>query len=159
MTIWSGRGSEPQDEPLHLEVLNDRDAVRRRLAGKERLVQDLTDALYEVNPIKLETTDPQEFRAEAETITLSLPRHLTVDLVQNVVHQEFVNWFDSDMAGDRHRYGAAALAVAQVLRTHGVTVHEDLEESTDDSLGYNPRHAAPEGDDPSGVVDIRDLAS
>lgn len=147
MSIWPGRGApQRQAEPLHIEVLNDREAVRRRLVGKEELVADMTEALFEMNPVGLDTTDPKEFRPEAETITLSLPSELSLDSLQRVIHEQFVNWFDADMAGELGRYRGAALAVAEVLRRHGMDVsepHHDVE--TPES--YEPRHAAPEGEE------------
>lgn len=161
MTIWAGKNAtQDKNQPLHIEFLNDRAAIRRRLVGKERIVEGITDALHNLDPVRLGTGDPQEYRAEAETITLSLPERLTVDALQTVVHQEFVHWFDADMAGPRERYLDAANAVADVLRSNGITV---LINPSQPATAYEARHvpgtSAPHPDVPSqpGVTDIRDI--
>ena len=48
--------------------------------------------------------NPVEYRPEAETIAARLPRAASVDDVRALVHEEFVHYFDRDVAGPAERY-------------------------------------------------------
>lgn len=104
--------------PLHLQLLADREAFRRRLRGREDLVDDVTEVLFEHNPVGLPGGNRSEYRAEAETIVASLDRHTTLPEMLNIVHSEFVNWFDADLAGPPARYTQAATQIWRATRHH-----------------------------------------
>jgi hypothetical protein len=85
----------------------------RPLAG---VVSSISHALHEADPIGLASMGaPQdEYDSEAETIVLRLAdrRSLsTAEEVAQIVHDEFVRWFDEDLAGDRERYEPVAAEV------------------------------------------------
>lgn len=58
-----------------------------------------------------------EYDAEAGTILPRLETCLTVESVRAVVHEEFVRWFGSDVAGEGVRYHEAAERIWQAWRT------------------------------------------
>jgi hypothetical protein len=87
------------------------DAQQRRelLVGQEAMVQHLEALLFRIDPIGInfeENTD--EYRAEAETITLRRAEARNVDEVRRIVHEEFVRWFDAKTAGPAARYQSIA---------------------------------------------------
>lgn len=49
-----------------------------------------------------------EYHPEAETIVARLHRAQSVDDVRTLVHEEFVQWFGADIAGDSDRYDRVA---------------------------------------------------
>jgi hypothetical protein len=52
--------------------------------------------------------NPDEYRPEAERIVARLPGARSVQDVRRLVHDEFVRWFDEDVAGRADRYEAVA---------------------------------------------------
>jgi len=85
---------------------------RRRLAGQEQFVAELEALLFQHDPIRLNFEDnTDEYRGEAERITLRLPYAQSVDDVQRIVHEVFVHCFDPQMAGPESRYSDIAEAV------------------------------------------------
>jgi hypothetical protein len=75
-------------------------ARKRSLVGQEHIVDALEQLLFRHDPIGINFEDnTDEYRAEAETITLRLPDSSGVDDVQRIVHEEFVHWFDDKLAG------------------------------------------------------------
>ena len=55
--------------------------------------------------------NPDEYRPEAETIVARLSHARSADDVRTVVHEEFVRWFDGDVAGPEERYETIAREV------------------------------------------------
>ena len=77
--------------------------------GQEHIVDALEQLLFRHDPIGINFEDnTDEYRAEAETITLRLPDSSGVEDVQRIVHEEFVHWFDEKLAGPPERYAALA---------------------------------------------------
>jgi len=90
------------------------------LVGREGVVAELEALLFRHDPIGLNfghNTD--EYRSEAETITLRLPRAQSADDVRRIVHEEFVRWFDPHIAGSESRYNDIALEIWQLRAPSG----------------------------------------
>ena len=71
-------------------------AIRRRLlAGSEQLVLDLEAILFRHDPAGINyETNLDEYRSEAETITLRRAEASSVDDVRRIVDEELVRWFN-----------------------------------------------------------------
>ena len=75
--------------------------------GQEDLVASIEELLFRHDPILINfghNTD--EYRPEAETITLRLPEAATEQDLQRIVHEEFVHWFGN--AGPVEHYESIA---------------------------------------------------
>ncbi|SNR36574.1 hypothetical protein [Blastococcus mobilis] len=69
------------------------------------LIAEVEALLYRHDPVGINFGDnPDEYRPEAESIVARLPRARSVDDVLALVHEEFVYWFDEDIAGPADRY-------------------------------------------------------
>lgn len=89
-------------------------ARKARLRGQDADVTWLEAALFEADPIGInfeENTD--EYRPEAETITLRRCEATNLEDVRQIVHSEFVKWFDESSAGPPERYEQIAGRVWQ----------------------------------------------
>jgi hypothetical protein len=83
----------------------DREERRRILVGQEALVARIASPLFDHDPIGInfeENTD--EYRLEAETITLRSSEASNESQLLQIIHQEFVRWFDEAIAGPLTRY-------------------------------------------------------
>jgi hypothetical protein len=90
-------------------ILGERQARQELLAGQQRFVADLEALLFRHDPIGLDFGDnTDEYRSEAETITLRLPEADTEQDARRIVHEEFIRWFGPDTAGPADRYAAVA---------------------------------------------------
>lgn len=108
------RSSVGPDLPLHLLSLSDREQFRLTLADRAGLVDRVTAILAHHNPVGLPVLAADEFRPEAETIVASLAAGDSPARTQTLIHREFVNWFDDEMAGPASRYRDVAVEVWQV---------------------------------------------
>jgi hypothetical protein len=90
---------------------------QRRLVGQEDTVAQLERLLFEDDPIGINFEENvDEYRAEAETITLRLPEATSEDELLRIVHEEFVQWFDAHTAGPPGRYAGIASGIWAMLR-------------------------------------------
>jgi hypothetical protein len=65
--------------------------------------------LYRRDPIGINFGDnPDEYEPYAETIVARLPECRSIKDMRAVVHEEFVRWFDEDIAGPASRYDKIA---------------------------------------------------
>ena len=79
------------------------------LVGQEGMVAQIEELLFRHDPVGInfeENTD--EYRAEAQTVTMRLPETTSEDDVRRITHEEFVRWFDAQIAGPPERYSAIA---------------------------------------------------
>ena len=84
-----------------------RDRVR---ASDPALFDEISSILFAEDPVGINFEDnTDEYDAEAGTIIPRLASCESLDECQTIVHQEFVDWFTAEVAGDRERY----LPVAQ----------------------------------------------
>jgi hypothetical protein len=61
--------------------------------------------LFEEDPIRINfTSNTDEYEPEVDTILPRLARCVTVEDVRAVVHEEFVRWFNTSIAGAPERY-------------------------------------------------------
>jgi len=97
---WAGKAAE---------IASAQRARQAALTGQESFVAEVESLLFRLDPIGInfgENTD--EYRAEAETITIRLPEaHDERDLAR-IVYEEFVRWFSASVAGGPERYVTAA---------------------------------------------------
>jgi hypothetical protein len=101
------------------------DAARARqtrqqlLTGQEGLVASIEDLLFRHDPIGINFDhNTDEYRSEAETITLRLPEAATEHDLRRIIHEEFVRWFDASTAGPAERYDSITREIWQIRRTH-----------------------------------------
>jgi len=81
----------------------------RALMGREDLVSRVEALLFYDDPIGLNFgTNLDEYRPEAQTIVIRLPEATSQADVQRIVYEEFVRWFDRQIAGSFERYRAIA---------------------------------------------------
>jgi hypothetical protein len=79
------------------------------LSGESHFVQRLETLLFGHDPIGLNSEfNKDEYRAEAETITLLLSEATNQGDAQRIIHEEFVRCFDAQLAGPPERYTAIA---------------------------------------------------
>lgn len=65
--------------------------------------------LFDLDPLGLNFgSNTDEYRAEAQTITLRLPDAASAADVLVIVHEEFVQWFGTATAGPASRYERVA---------------------------------------------------
>ena len=100
------------------------------VAGKDRkIIQEKNPELFdEVVRILLEhdlmridyEVNPDEYEPEAGTIIPRLPDCSNDKEARKVIHEEFVRWFDNDLAGGEEEYTALAVDIADaVVRPDG----------------------------------------
>jgi hypothetical protein len=69
----------------------------------------VSEILFAEDPIGINFDDnTDEYEPEASTILPRLRTCRSVEDVQQVVHEEFVKWFDASTAGSPERYEAVA---------------------------------------------------
>jgi hypothetical protein len=80
-----------------------------RLVGQEDLVAQLERLLFDRDPIGINfESNTDEYRPEAETITLRLPEARTEADLLRTIHEEFTRWFGESTAGPVARYEGIA---------------------------------------------------
>jgi hypothetical protein len=93
---------------------------RRRLRAEYGELFDSTAALlFRYDPIGVnfeENTD--EYETEVDTILPRLRGCHSADDVLQVIHEEFVRWFDSTIAGPRDRYQEIASEIWRLWQGH-----------------------------------------
>jgi len=89
-----------------------REARRRIRAEYGELFDTVAALLFRHDPIGINFDDnTDEYEPEAETILPRLRVCHSQDEALEVVHQEFVRWFDTDTAGPKDRYKQIALDI------------------------------------------------
>jgi hypothetical protein len=63
--------------------------------------------------------NPDEYASEAGSIAVRIPHAESVADVLQTVHEEFVRWFDDDIAGPAASYQPVAEEVCMLLRDSG----------------------------------------
>lgn len=87
-------------------------ARRQALAGQEADVDWLEELLFEADPIGINFEfNTDEYRPEAETVTLRRSEALSLEDVNRIIYEEFVRWFGE--AGPRDLYEPIARKVWQ----------------------------------------------
>jgi len=91
-------------------VRSNKQARRQALAGQAAEVAWLENVLCESDPLGLVSLGApvDEYRSEAETITLRRREASSRGDVQRIVHEEFVYWFDQQIAGPPGNYSQIA---------------------------------------------------
>ncbi len=94
-----------------------------KLAGKSvaRLYQIVREIVDRLDPIGLLALGcpADEYAPEIERITqrLATAKALSLEMVQNILHETFVESFDQELAGPKDRYQEAAREIVQHLKT------------------------------------------
>ena len=89
---------------------------QRGLVGQEDRVASIACLLFDQDPIGINFVDnTDEYRSEAETITLRLPETSTKAELLRIVHEEFVMWFGESTAGPMTRYERIASGIWSLL--------------------------------------------
>jgi hypothetical protein len=87
----------------------------KQLVGQEDLVASIQRLLFEEDPIGISFVR-DEYRPEAETISLRLPEAADEGHLLRIVHEEFVGWFGDDTAGSIDRYRSIAGQIWSLTR-------------------------------------------
>ena len=91
------------------------EARARKLVGQEELVASVERLLFEEDPIGINfESNLDEYRLEAERITLRLPEASTDTELLPIDHQEFVTCFGGDLAGPMTKYERIASAIWEI---------------------------------------------
>ena len=78
---------------------------KRLVAGHEDIVAFVEALLFEEDPIGINFEENvDEYRPEAESITIRLREATSRGELRRMVHEEFVRWFDPKTAGPEERY-------------------------------------------------------
>lgn len=100
--------------------MNDEREKRRQLkAANKELFEEMTTLLFQHDPIGInfeENTD--EYEPEVGTILPRLKDAATTSDVLDIVHEEFVRWFDEQIAGDKEHYREIANDIWKLWRRH-----------------------------------------
>ncbi len=93
---------------------------RRRLRAEYgELFDEIAELLFQYDPIGINyghNTD--EYEVETETILPRLSGCRSADDVLQVVHEEFVRWFDSVIAGPRERYAEISREIWRISQQY-----------------------------------------
>jgi len=88
------------------EVLEERKQLKAQYCG---LFDDIAALLFRHDPIGINfESNTDEYEPEVGTILPRLQNCQSPDDVRQVVHEEFVRWFEVDTAGPQERYEAIA---------------------------------------------------
>ena len=93
--------------------------AERRLLKAEygELFDSVAALLFRHDPVSINfEVNTDEYQAEAGTILPRLRSCQTVDQVRQIVHEEFVRWFDAATAGPEKRYAEIASEIWQLWR-------------------------------------------
>ena len=100
------------------EIVRAREARAKLLVDKEPLVADVEAILFRHDPIGINFDENKdEYRPEAETIVIRLSEALDEHDLLRIVHEEFVRWFSSSVAGGLDRYADIAHEIWIQTRT------------------------------------------
>lgn len=119
---WPRRKPPPSDadvrwsEEIVPQILAAKAERARLLVGQEDRVAQLEHLLFQRDPIGINfESNADEYRPEAETITLRLPEAGTEADLLRIIHEEFVHWFGDSTAGPISRYEGIASDVWLIL--------------------------------------------
>ena len=105
-------GGDVEWERISAEIRQNAEARRAALEPYGDFPELLEALLFKVDPIGLNyETNTDEYRPEAQTIALRLPAASAAQDVLRITHEEFVRWFDADIAGSKDRYADVAMAI------------------------------------------------
>lgn len=88
------------------EIRKERERLKQKYSGA---FSRLSQVLFTEDPIGINFGDnTDEYEPEVGTILSRLSHCRSTDEIQKVVHEEFVKWFDSEIAGPFERYETVA---------------------------------------------------
>ena len=95
-------------------------ADRRRLKAEYKaLFEIISEIFFRNDPVGINfETNTDEYEPEVGTILPRLKECQSVSDVRQIIHQEFVKWFDSDVAGPETQYEDIAHEVWMVWQKH-----------------------------------------
>lgn len=100
---------------MHSDVTQARQTRQERVADRQDLVASLEEILFRHDPIGINFEhNTDEYRSEAQTITLRIAEAASEHDLQRIIHEEFAHWFDDGIAGPAERYAAIAHEAWQI---------------------------------------------
>ncbi|HJP74093.1 MAG TPA: hypothetical protein VJ914_07490 [Pseudonocardiaceae bacterium] len=97
------------------DVAQARQTRQERVADRQDLVARLEEILFRHDPIGINFEhNTDEYRPEAETISLRIGEAASEHDLQRIIHEEFVRWFDDSIAGPAERYAEIAREAWQI---------------------------------------------
>jgi hypothetical protein len=98
------------------EIVENRRRLRAEYGG---LYDEIAALLFQHDPIGINYDhNTDEYEVESETILPRLSGCQSADDVLQIVHQEFVRWFDPVIAGPQERYAEIASEIWRVSRQY-----------------------------------------
>lgn len=93
---------------------------KKHLSGEyQRLLAAVSAVLFRCDPVGINFEENgDEYDPEAETILPRLRECHSVADVSRIVREEFVRWFDEDLAGGEERYEEVAREIWTLWRDH-----------------------------------------
>ncbi|WP_334121640.1 hypothetical protein [Glutamicibacter sp.] len=80
--------------------------------SNDDLTSRVEKLLFAADPIGINfDTNTDEYSPEAKSIVRRLPEVGSMDDLQRIIHQEFVHWFDADIAGSVEQYRSIAESI------------------------------------------------
>jgi hypothetical protein len=78
----------------------------------------VSQILIEIDPIGLigSGAPKDEYEPEAKSIMLRIDAQNSLEEINNIVYEEFIKWFDKDIAGEREKYIGAAVKIWDMLQ-------------------------------------------
>ena len=99
-------------EVLVPRIAGERADREQALLGREELLARVEALLFHDDPIGINfESNTDEYRTEAQTIVVRLAEATSERDVAVIVHEEFVRWFDRQIAGPIERYRPVASAI------------------------------------------------
>lgn len=96
------------------EIKLERQRLRREYG---ELYNEVQEILFRNDPIGINFEfNTDEYEPEVGTILPRLKEALSPEDLQNIIHQEFVRWFDADIAGPKAKYAKIAQEVWDVYK-------------------------------------------
>jgi hypothetical protein len=97
---------EPRPVTERDRIVSDRSVIKKEFGA---LYTDVSALLFKTDPIGINfKNNTDEYEPEVDTILPRLSSCANAADVEKVVHEEFVRWFDRDMAGPQARYRVVA---------------------------------------------------
>lgn len=103
-----------------------RDREARQVVRQEHpgLFAAVSEAMFRHDPVGINFGDnTDEYDAEAGTVIPRLGSCMSAGDAEIVLHEEFVQWFGADTAGERARYSALAAEVWQLWTADADRTH------------------------------------
>ena len=121
LLIMLSAGAACSNQQSEVAVQNEHEEMEREQVRQQypELFQEINRLIFEADPIGINfghNTD--EYEPEVGTIIPRLKSCESPSDVRKVIHEEFVRWFDAEMAGSESNYEELAERVWEIWQKH-----------------------------------------